>query len=105
MRGTVIVSFARGREYELRITAGDKPLPTAQEGELWLSQQFEELGCTPRSMVGKVLALDRVLEVAREADEKRFRGDIAWAEQYARAVLATLNRPSVRVDVEAGTVG
>lgn len=105
MRGTVIVSFARGREYELRITAGDQPLPTAQEGELWLSQQFEELGCTPRSLVGKVLALDRILEVAREAGEKRFRGDIAWAEQYARAVLATLNRPSVRVDVEAGTVG
>jgi len=105
MRGTVIVSFARDREYELRITAGDKPLPTAQEGELWLSRQFEELGCTPRSLVGKVLALDRILEVAREAGEKHFRGDIAWAEQYARAVLATLNRPSVRVDVEAGTVG
>ena len=105
MRGIVTVSFARGREYELRITAGDKPLPTAQEGELWLSQQFEELGCTPRSMVGKVLALDRVLEVARDAGEKRFASDIAWAEAYARAVLATLERPSVRVDVAGETVG
>ena len=105
MRGTVIVSFAPGREYELRITAGDKPLPAAQEGELWLSQQFEELGCTPRSVVGKVLALDRVLEVARAAGEKRFAGDIAWAERYARAVLAILNRPSVRVDVAGDTVG
>jgi hypothetical protein len=105
MRGSVIVSFGRGREYELRITAGDKPLPTAQEGELWLSQQFEEFGCTPRSVVGKVLALDRVLEVAREAGEKRFSGDIAWAECYARAVLAILNRASVRVDVAGNTVG
>ena len=105
MRGTVIVSFAQGREYELRITAGDAPLPSAQEGELWLSQQFEELGCTPRSMVGKVLALDRVLEVAREAGEKRFAGDIAWAERYARAVLATLNRDTVRVDIARDTVG
>jgi hypothetical protein len=105
MRGSVIVSFARDREYELRITAGDKPLPTAQEGELWLSQQFEEFGCTPRSVVGKVLALDRVLEVAREAGEKRFSGDIAWAECYARAVLAILNRASVRVDVAGNTVG
>jgi hypothetical protein len=105
MRGTVIVSFARGREYELRITAGDAPLPTAQEGELWLSQQFEELGCTPRSLVGKVLALDRVLGIARAAGEKRFAGDIAWAEQYARAVLATLNRLSVRVDVAGDSVG
>ena len=105
MRGTVIVSFARGRDYELRITAGDPPLPTSQEGERWLSQQFEELGCTPRSLVGKVLALDRVLEVAREAGEKRFAGDIAWAEGYARAVLATLNRKTVRVDIAENTVG
>jgi len=104
MRGAVIVSFGRDREYELRITAGDKPLPTGQEGELWLSQQFEEFGCTPRSLVGKVLALDKVLEVARAAGEKRFRGNIAWAEAYARAVLATLNRPVVRVDVAESTV-
>ena len=105
MRGTVIVSFAPGREYELKITAGDAPLPTAREGELWLSQQFEEYGCAPRSLVGKVLALDRVLEVARAAGEKRFTGDIAWAERYARAVLATLDRASVRVDVAGDAVG
>ncbi len=105
MRGTVFVVFAPDREYELRITAGDKPLPTAQEGDLWLSQQFEELGCTPRSLVGKVLALDKVLEVAREAGERRFAGDIAWAEAYARAVLATLKRDTVRVDIAQNTVG
>jgi len=105
MRGTVFVVFAPDREYELRITAGDKPLPTSQAGDLWLSQQFEELGCTPRSMVGKVLVLDKVLEVAREAGEKRFAGDVAWAEQYARAVLATLNRESVRVNIAENTVG
>ncbi len=104
MRGIVIVAFARDREYELRITAGDPPLPSVQEGELWLSQQFEELDCTPRSLVGKILALDKVLEVAREAGEKRFAGDIAWAEQYARAVLATLKRQSVRVDLAENTV-
>lgn len=104
MRGSVIVAFSPGREYELRITAGDAPLPSEQEGDQWLSQQFDELGCTPRSLVGKVLALDKVLEVAREAGEQRFGGDIAWAEQYARAVLATLKRPSVRVDIAENTV-
>ena len=105
MRGIVTVVFAKNREYELRLTAGDQPLPSAQEGDLWLSQQFEELGCTPRSLVGKILALDKVLEVAREAGEKRFAGDIAWAENYARSVLATLNRESVHVDIEQNTVG
>ncbi len=104
MRGAVVVAFAPDREYELKITAGDPPLPTEQEGEIWLSQQFEELGCTPRSLVGKVLALDRVLDVAREAGEKRFAGDIAWAEAYARAVLAILERQVVRVDLAENTV-
>lgn len=104
MRGAVIVAFAPDREYELRITAGDPPLPTQQEGELWLSRQFEEMGCTPRSLVGKVLALDKVLEVAREAGEKRFAGDLAWAEAYARAVLAIRQRQVVRVDLAENTV-
>jgi len=105
MRGIVIVAFAQDREYEMRLTAGDKPLPMAQEADLWLSQQFNELGCTPRSLVGKVLVLDKVLEVAREAGEKRFASDIVWAEAYARAVLATLRRESVRVDITENTVG
>ena len=104
MQGSVIVVFARDREYELRLTAGDKPLPPPAEADLWLSQQFEEFGCTPRSLVGKVLVLDKVLEVARAAGEKRFASDIAWAELYARAVLATLKRTIVRVDIEENTV-
>ncbi|MHB8666976.1 MAG: hypothetical protein ACYC7B_05585 [Burkholderiales bacterium] len=46
-----------------------------------------------------------MLEVARHAGEKRFAGDLAWAERYARAVLATLKRDSVRVDLEENSVG
>ena len=105
MRGTVIVSFARDREYQFRIPAADKNPLTAEDAHLWLAQQFEEFGCTPRSVVGKVLILDKVLEVAREAGEKRFAGGGAWAERYARAVLAALNRETVRVDVAENTAG
>ena len=105
MRGTVIVSFARDREYEFRIPGGDKNPLKAEDAQLWLAQQFEEFGCTPRSMVGKVLILDKVIEVAREAGEKRFADGGAWAERYARAVLAALNRETVRVDVAENTVG
>ena len=105
MRGTVIVSFAQDRDYEFRIPAGDKNPLTAEEAQLWLAQQFEDFGCTPRSMVGKVLTLDKVLEVARGAGEKRFAEGGAWAERYARAVVAALNRETVRVDVVGNTVG
>jgi len=52
-----------------------------------------------------VLTLDKILEVAREAGEKRFGAGGAWAERYARAVVAALNRETVRVDVAENTVG
>jgi hypothetical protein len=105
MRGSVIVSFARDRDFESRISAGDNNPLTAEEAQLWLAQQFEEFGCASRSMVGKVLTLDKVLEVAREAGEIRFAESNAWAERYARAVVAALNRETVRVDVAQNTVG
>ncbi len=105
MRGSVIVSFDRDRDYEFRIPAGDKNPLTAEEAQLWLAQQFEEFGCVPRSLVGKVLTLDKVLEVARAAGEKRFAEGGAWAERYARAVVTALNRETVRVDVAQNTAG
>ena len=105
MRRTVIVAFGPDREYEFRVAQDDKNPLTAEDAEHWLSQQFDEFGCVPRSMVGKVLALDRVLEVARGAGEKRFAQGGAWAERYARAVVASLNRETVRVDIANDTVG
>ena len=105
MRGTVIVSFARDRDYEFRIPAGDNNPQTAEEAHLWLAQQFEEFGCASRGLVGKVLILDKILEVAREAGENRYAEGGAWAERYARAVVAALNREAVRVDVAGNTVG
>ena len=104
MQGTVTVSFAPDREYEFRIPVGGMSALTAEAADLWLSQQWEALECSPRSMVGKVLTLDKILQVAQEAGEKRFAGTDPWAERYARAVLAVLERNAVRVDVAENTV-
>ncbi len=105
MRGTVTVSFAPGREYELRIARGDKNTLTPEEADLWLSQQWEELECTPRSLVGKILTVDKILQVAQEAGETRFAQAGTWAERYANAVIAVLDRATVRIDVADNRVG
>ena len=58
MRGTVTVSFAPGREYELRIPERDPYPLTAEEADLWLSQQWEELDCIalrPSAWLGEAL--------------------------------------------------
>jgi len=105
MRGSVTVAFAPGREFKLRIQEREQSPQSAEEANQWLSQQWEEFDCAPRSLVGKVLTMDKILEVAREAGEKRFADAGAWTEHYARAVLAVLDRDNVRVDVAGNTVG
>jgi hypothetical protein len=105
MRGSVIVAFSRDRVYEFNVPADAKSRLSAENAQQWLTEQWEAFECTPRSLVGKVLALDRVLQVAQEAGEKRFAEGGEWAQRYASAVLAALGRETVRVDIQENKVG
>ncbi|HUW37343.1 MAG TPA: hypothetical protein VMV91_08410 [Rhodocyclaceae bacterium] len=101
---TVIVSFARDREYEFRFP--DSPaLPTRDEAQRWLDQEWSDLDCAPINPLGKVLTLDKLLSIARYAGEKRFSDGGEWAQRYARAALAALGRNTVRVDIAEHVVG
>ena len=105
MQGIVTVSFARDREYEIKLPAGGAGRPTAEQAHQWLAKEWNDLGCIPTSPVGKVLNLDRILLVAQYAGEKRFIEGGEWARQYAAAVVAVLDRGAVRVDVAEHVVG
>ena len=96
---TVIVSFARDRQYEFRFLDSDKDLFTPEQAQEWLGHEWEDLDCVPTNPVGKVLRLDQVLLVAQYAGEKRFGEAGEWAQRYARAVVAVLDRATVHVDV------
>ena len=51
-----------------------------------------------------MLIADKVLVLAGTVGPARFASDAAWAAAFARATLAALGRPVVRVDVEAGNI-
>ena len=101
---TVIVSFARDREYVFKLQDGTA-LPVREEAQQWLDQEWSDLDCAPNNPLGKVLTLDKLLSVAKYAGEKRFAEDGLWARDYASAVIAVLGRDSVRVDIAEGVVG
>ncbi len=101
---TVTVAFARDREYEFKF-GEDDALPTREEAQQWLERQWLELECSPNNPMGKVLALDRILSVARDAGERRFAANGDWAKDYAKAVAITLDRPAVRIDIPEQVVG
>ena len=105
MSYTVIVSFAQDRQYEIKFPDSDGALFTSEAAQQWLDQEWESLECEPTNPVGKVLRLDKVLLVAKNAGEKRFAAYGEWAQGYARAVVAVLGRNTVHVDVAEHEVG
>jgi len=100
----VSVSFAHDREYAFRFPDSDKTLFTSEQAHAWLDHEWEELDCVPTNPVGKVLRLDKVLLVAQFAGEKRFAAAGEWAQNYARAIVAVLDRDTVHVDIAGHTV-
>ena len=101
MQHHVIVSFGRDKEYEYKIIGGIPP----DEARQWLSREFEALECDVATPTGKILAVDRILSVAKYAGEGRFRDQRTWADQFAKYTAALLGRELIRVDVEHYSIG
>lgn len=101
MQHHVIVSFGRGKEFEYRF-AGAAMLDDARN---WFEHEFKLLECDVATPTGKILAVDRILSVAKYAGEARFREQQTWADQFAKYTAAILGRELIRVDVEHYSIG
>ena len=101
MQHHVIVSFGRESEFEFKFPAG-APSDVARK---WFDHEFTVLECDVATPTGKILAVDRILSVARYAGEARFRDQHTWAEQFTKNTAALLGRELIRVDVEHYSIG
>ena len=55
--------------------------------------------------MGKALIIDKILNIARYASERRFIDAKEWATLFARYTALALGRDTIRVDVEAFNIG
>jgi hypothetical protein len=101
MQHHVIVSFGRDNEFEYKLAGGG---PT-DEARQWFDREFAALECDVATPTGKILAVDRILSVAKYSGEERFRNQADWAEQFAKHTVAILGRDLIRVDVEQYSIG
>lgn len=103
MRSQVIVSWGEARRYTFDLDEITMPGDMARS---WLDQQFNDLGCEPLRLTGKVLLADKVIAIAQAVGESRFAEEAyrPWAQAFAQAVLAMLAKPRVRIDVPSLTV-
>ena len=101
MQQHVIISFGREKEFDFKVVAAGP----ADEARQWFDHEFTVLECDVATPTGKILAVDRILSVARYAGEQRFREQRTWAEQFAKNTAAILGRELIRVDVEHYSIG
>lgn len=105
MSYTVTVSFGENRDYEFTLHDEAVSGMGKDQARGWLATEFESLECTPTNPMGKILVLDMVLNVAKYGSESRFQEGGEWAQTFATAVAAALQRPAIRVDVPGFVVG
>jgi hypothetical protein len=103
MRQDVSVVFGAGDEVSVALAAGESGW-SPEDGRRWLDEQFVANDCEPLRASGKVLTVDKLLAIAVTVGRRRFDEDESFRLGFARAALAALARPVVRIDVEAGTV-
>ncbi|EXI72190.1 MAG TPA: hypothetical protein PK440_08930 [Candidatus Accumulibacter phosphatis] len=101
----IIVSFGREREYEYKFSRTELAAGSPEEARRWFDKEFADLECEPSNPMGKVLIIDKILNVARYGGEQRFSEGRDWATRFARYTALALGRDTVRIDVEAFNIG
>lgn len=101
----VIVAFARERQYEFKFTPPDLLRHSHDEARRWFDKEFADLECEPSNPMGKVLIIDKILNVARYGGEQRFIDRKDWAINFALYTALALSRDTIRVDVGAFNIG
>jgi hypothetical protein len=101
MQHHVIVTFGKDKEFDFKVIGGSP----ADEARKWFDHEFTVLECDVATPTGKILAVDRILSVAKYAGQARFSDQKTWAEQFAKHTAAILGRELIRVDVEHYSIG
>lgn len=97
----VIVSFDKNTVFEYKLSTAI----AVDEARQWFDREFTTLECDVATPTGKVLAVDRILSVAKYAGAGQFRSQPGWGEQFAKNTAAILGRELIRVDVEHYSIG
>ena len=105
MQYQVIVSFGKEKEFTCEPAQQELGAASTEEARHWFEKAFLTFKCDVATPTGKVLAVDRILSVAKYAGEAQFAEHTSWADQFARYTAVVLGRDLIRVDVEHYSIG
>jgi hypothetical protein len=101
----VTVVFADGERLEYDIADAEIARYSHDSAHEWLGREFEEAGCVPSNPVGKLLAADKIITLAKSRSRLTFENSTPWLRDYLAATAAVLDRSMVTIDLGNHTLG
>jgi hypothetical protein len=101
----VTVVFSDGERLEFDVADADVARFSHDSAHQWLGREFEEAGCVPSNPVGKLLAADKIITLAKSRSRHTFESPTPWVRDYLAATAAALGRPMVTIDLGAHALG
>lgn len=101
----ITLLFSDGQEFEAEVSDADMARFTHETAHHWLGREFDEAGCVPPNPVGKLLAADKIVGLARSRTRSVFESGTPWVRDYLAATAAALGRPVVTIDLGNQTLG
>jgi hypothetical protein len=105
MSCTVTLMFSDGADLEILVDDADIARYTHASAHEWLGREFDEAGCVPSNPVGKLLAADKIVGLAKSRSRAVFESRTPWVRDYLAATAAALGRPTVIINLVEHTLG
>ena len=104
MRSDISIIFDARRSVNLQTDVASTPEATLG-ARRWFDQAWEQLGCEPLRLSGKVLLLDKLMGVAEALGYDVLCGIDGRAAEFARQAALALNKPRIMIDLPGLEVG
>ena len=98
MQNQVNIIFDDKHQLELAVT-NETDASQAKAARTWFDKHWEDLGCEPLRISGKVLLLDKILGVADSFGYNKLANDESLAAEFAFHVSQALGKALVTVDI------
>ncbi len=101
----ITVLFSDGQEVETLVADAEIARFTHSSAHQWLGREFEEAGCVPSNPMGKLLAADKILSLAKTRTRAVYESASPWVRDFFAATAAALDAPVVTINLIDHTLG
>jgi hypothetical protein len=101
----ITLLFSDGQELETLVTDTEIARFDHHSAHQWLGREFEEAGCVPSNPMGKLLAADKIITLAKSRTRAVFESNSTWVRDYLAATAAVLEKPMITINLADHTLG